>query len=155
MSTQDQETRAIAERQLCGLVNGMAQQIAEHLRQRASALGLTAPQATALRELSGPMTMRELAERMGCEPSNATFVVDRLEKQGLIERRPHPTDRRARHLVLTPDGTALRERLLALLGEDSPLAGLSQDEQRTLQLLLERAIVPGGRNAGARVITSD
>ncbi|MFD5320769.1 MarR family winged helix-turn-helix transcriptional regulator [Streptomyces sp. NPDC127098] len=142
MSTDDQETRAVAERQLCGLVNGMAQQIAEHLRQRATALGLTAPQATALRELSGPMTMRELAERMSCEPSNATFVVDRLEKQGLIERRPHPTDRRARHLLLTPDGTALRERLLALLGEDSPLAALSADEQRTLQGLLERAIVP-------------
>ncbi|TDC26032.1 MarR family transcriptional regulator [Streptomyces sp. 8K308] len=152
--TMDRTTQAIAERQLCGLVNGMAQQIAEHLRQRAAALGLTAPQATALRELGGPMTMRELAERMSCEPSNATFVVDRLEKQGLIERRPHPTDRRARHLVLTSDGTALRERLLALLSEDSPLAGLSPEEQGTLRSLLERAIVPGGRNAGASVITA-
>ncbi|MEU1670052.1 MarR family transcriptional regulator [Streptomyces sparsogenes] len=133
------EAQAIAERQLCGLVNGVAHQIAEHLRQRAATLGLTAAQATALRELSGPMTMRELAERMSCEPSNATFVVDKLEKQSLIERRPHPTDRRAKQLVLTSEGTALRGRLLELLGADSPLAGLTQDEQQTLQKLLERA----------------
>ncbi|MGB8939808.1 MAG: MarR family transcriptional regulator [Streptomyces sp.] len=134
------ESQAIAERQLCGLVNGMADQIAEHLRERAVRLGLTAPQATALRELAGPMTMRELAERMSCEPSNATFVVDKLEKQALIERRPHPSDRRAKQLVLTSEGVALRERLLGMLGEDSPLAALTQREQDALRDLLQRAI---------------
>lgn len=134
------DAHALAERELCGLVNGMAHQIAEHVRQRAAKVGLTAPQATALRELTGPMTMRELADRMSCEPSNATFVVDKLEHQRLIERRPHPTDRRARQLVLTPEGTALRERLVALLSADSPLAALSQQERGTLQRLLQRAI---------------
>ncbi|GAA3090240.1 MarR family winged helix-turn-helix transcriptional regulator [Streptomyces rectiviolaceus] len=134
------ESQAIAERQLCGLVNGMADQIAEHLRGRAARLGLTAPQATALRELAGPMTMRELAERMSCEPSNATFVVDKLEKQELIERRPHPSDRRAKQLVLTTEGGALRERLLGLLAEDSPLAALTQKEQDALRGLLQQAI---------------
>lgn len=134
------ESQVIAERQLCGLVNGMADQIAGHLRERAVRLGLTAPQATALRELAGPMTMRELAERMSCEPSNATFVVDKLEKQALIERRPHPSDRRAKQLVLTTEGVALRERLLGILGEDSPLAALSQKEQGALRDLLQRAI---------------
>ncbi|MGW4686982.1 MarR family winged helix-turn-helix transcriptional regulator [Streptomyces sp. NPDC004244] len=134
------DPQVIAERQLCGLVNGLAQRIAEHVRERAAALGLTASQATALREMSGPMTMRELAERMSCEPSNTTFVVDKLEKQNLVERRPHPTDRRAKHLVLTPAGTALRERLLDLLAVDSPLSGLSQQEQRVLHSLLEQAV---------------
>ena len=134
------EPHAIAERVLCGLVNGLAQQIANHVRERAVTLGLTAPQATALREMTGPMTMRELAERMSCEPSNATFIVDKLEKQGLVERRAHPTDRRAKHLVLTTDGSALREQLLALLVQDSPLAGLNSDEQRALHDLLEQAI---------------
>jgi MarR family transcriptional regulator, organic hydroperoxide resistance regulator len=132
--------QAIAERELCGLVNGLAQQIADHVRERAVALGVTAAQATALREMTGPMTMGELAERLSCEPSNATFILDRLEKRGLIERRPHPTDRRAKQLVLTSDGTALRERLLELLTQDSPLAGLTPAQQRSLQNLLERAI---------------
>ncbi|GGL93314.1 MarR family transcriptional regulator [Streptomyces fumigatiscleroticus] len=134
------EAQAIAERELCGLVNGLAHQIADHVRQRAVTLGLTAAQATALREMTGPMTMRELAERMSCEPSNATFVIDRLEKQGLVERRAHPTDRRAKHLLLTPEGSALRERLLGLLSQDSPLAALTPEQQRALQALLEKTV---------------
>ncbi|MGW7073011.1 MarR family winged helix-turn-helix transcriptional regulator [Streptomyces sp. NPDC054855] len=134
------EPHAIAERELCGLVNGLAQQISDHVRERAVTLGLTAAQATALREMTGPMTMRELAERMSCEPSNATFVIDKLEKRGLVERRAHPTDRRAKHLVLTSAGSASRERLLELLAQDSPLAGLSSEQQRALQSLLEQAI---------------
>jgi DNA-binding MarR family transcriptional regulator len=138
--TTPSEPHAIAERELCGLVNGLAQQIADHVRERAVTLGLTAAQATALREMTGPMTMRELAERMSCEPSNATFVIDKLEKQGLVERRPHPTDRRAKHLVLTAAGSASRERLLELLVQDSPLAGLSSEQQRALHSLLEQAI---------------
>ena len=87
------------------------------------------------------MTMRELAQQMSCEPSNATFVVDKLQKQGLLERCPHPTDRRARHLKLTDAGTALREQLLERLAQDSPLAALTPAQQAVLQDLLERAIV--------------
>jgi DNA-binding MarR family transcriptional regulator len=88
------------------------------------------------------MTLRELAERMSCEPSNATFVADRLEEQGYVERRPHPDDRRAKQLVLTPEGTELRGRLLEMLSEDSPLAPLTSEEQDVLQHLLTRALVP-------------
>ncbi|MDI3406754.1 MarR family transcriptional regulator [Streptomyces sp. B-S-A6] len=128
------------ERQLCGLVTGLARQIETHVRERASSLGLTASQAIALRELTGPLTLRELSARMGCEPSNATFVSDRLEEQGLVERRPHPQDRRAKQLVLTAKGTDLRERLLELFAEDSPLAPLTQQEQDRLHALLLRAV---------------
>lgn len=141
--TTSQGPHAIAERELCGLVNGLAQQIADHVRERAGTLGLTAAQATALREMTGPMTMRELAGRMSCEPSNATFVIDKLEKQGLVERRAHPTDRRAKHLVLTEEGTALRDRLLDLLTQDSPLGALTPQQQRTLQSLLQQALTRG------------
>ncbi|MEV4433509.1 MarR family transcriptional regulator [Streptomyces sp. NPDC049555] len=142
--TTSPESQAMAERQLCSLVNGLAQRLGEHVRERAAVLGLTAPQATALREMSGPMTMRELAERMCCEPSNTTFVVDKLEKQKLVERHPHPVDRRAKHLVLTAEGTALRARLLELLAVDSPLSGLSPQEQGVLRGLVERAITGRG-----------
>ncbi|MEV0622838.1 MarR family transcriptional regulator [Nonomuraea sp. NPDC050404] len=139
-SATDAEAQAIVERNLCGLVNALSRQIEQHVRERAVALNLTAPQATALRELGGPLTMRELADRMACEPSNATFVIDRLEEQGLVERRPHPRDRRAKQLVLTPEGITLRERLLEILMEGSPMAGFTQEEQITLQHLLRRAL---------------
>jgi MarR family transcriptional regulator, organic hydroperoxide resistance regulator len=137
----ERETRAQADRQLCGLVNGLASQIEAHVRVRAATLGLTNSQGTALCELTRPMTLRELAERMNCEPSNATFVADRLEEQGYLERHPHPDDRRAKQLVLTPKGTELRERLLALLSEDSPLAPLAPEEQQVLHHLLTRALI--------------
>jgi DNA-binding MarR family transcriptional regulator len=137
----ERETRALADRQLCGLVRGLANHIEVHLRARAATLGLTASQGTALAELTRPMTLRELAERMNCEPSNATFVADRLEEQGYLERHPHPDDRRAKQLVLTPKGTELRERLLALLSEDSPLAPLAPEEQDVLHRLLTHALI--------------
>ncbi|TDD69225.1 MarR family transcriptional regulator [Actinomadura darangshiensis] len=130
---------AVAEQEICGLVNGLATQLDAHIRDRAIDLGLTAPQAVALRELAAPMTMRELAQRMSCEPSNATFIVDRLEKQGLVERGPHPTDRRAKVLTLTPAGTGTRERLMARLTTDSPVARLNPEEQQVLKALLQRA----------------
>ncbi|GAA3233500.1 MarR family winged helix-turn-helix transcriptional regulator [Nonomuraea helvata] len=136
----DSEALAAAERNLCGLVNALARQIEGHIRERAGALNLTAAQAVALRELTGPLTMRDLADRMGCEPSNATFVVDRLEEQGIVERRPHPSDRRAKQLVLTSEGVALRDRLLGLLTEGSPLAKITPQEQATLNDLLLRAL---------------
>ncbi|GGT19868.1 MarR family winged helix-turn-helix transcriptional regulator [Nonomuraea spiralis] len=139
--TDQHETQAQADRELCGLINGLAKQIEAHVRTRAATLGLTASQGVAMRELTGPMTLRELAERMSCEPSNATFVADRLEEQGYLERHPHPGNRRAKHLVLTPAGTELRERLLELLSTDSPLAPLTSEEQDALQRLLVRAVV--------------
>jgi DNA-binding MarR family transcriptional regulator len=82
----------------------------------------------------------ELARRMSCEPSNVTYVVDRLSGLGLIERQPHPYDRRARHLVLTERGTQVRDRLLGVLVIDSPLDGLTASEQRLLRDLLLRAV---------------
>ncbi|RKN40410.1 MarR family winged helix-turn-helix transcriptional regulator [Streptomyces hoynatensis] len=137
-----QEPALTTTRELCGLVGELSRQIGDHLRERAGRLGLTAAQGTALRELTGPMTMRELSGRMGCEPSNATFIVDKLEALGLLERRPHPSDRRAKQLVLTPEGAALREKLMALLVRDSPLAELSTQEQAQLHDLLSRAVLP-------------
>ncbi|NUW45272.1 MarR family winged helix-turn-helix transcriptional regulator [Nonomuraea rhodomycinica] len=139
--TEERETQPQADREICGLINGLAKQIEAHVRSRAATLGLTASQGVALRELTGPMTLRELAERMSCEPSNATFVADRLEEQGYLERHPHPGNRRAKQLVLTPAGSELRERLLGLLSENSPLAPLAPEEQDTLQRLLARAVV--------------
>jgi MarR family transcriptional regulator, organic hydroperoxide resistance regulator len=132
--------RSDAVRELCGLVNELAQRITDHVGSCASTLDLTEAQAVALRELTGPMTSRELARRMACEPSNVTYVVDRLARLGLVERQPHPNDRRANQLVLTERGTEVRDELLSTLGVDSPLEGLTARDQRLLHDLLLRAI---------------
>ncbi|MET9084880.1 MarR family transcriptional regulator [Streptomyces sp. NPDC004237] len=122
------------------LVHELDMQNNSRLRERVAKIGLTIAQASALRELTGPMTLSELAAQMGCEPSNAIVVIDKLESQQLVERRPHPTDRRAKQLSLTPEGIEEQKRLLKLLFEEPLVTGLTEQEQDTLQDLVQRAI---------------
>ena len=55
--------------------------------------------------------MRAMADGLACDASVATWLVDRLEERGLVERRTPPTDRRVKTIVLTPLGIRTRERL--------------------------------------------
>jgi DNA-binding MarR family transcriptional regulator len=95
----------------------------------------------ALRRIaSRPMPMRELAGLLGVEPPNLTAVIDDLEHSGLVERHPHPTDRRIKLVVATPKGAALARRAEKIL--DRPPAGLLDlpaDELETLVRILARA----------------
>ena len=76
--------------------------------------GLTPNDARALSSLDrlAGRPMRELADQWECDASNATWIVDRLERLGLAERRPVPGDRRVRQVVLTSEGERLRAELL-------------------------------------------
>jgi DNA-binding MarR family transcriptional regulator len=125
------------DRDVCKLVHQLAQRLDVHVRRVAEELGLTATQVIALRELSEPITARELATRMFCEPSNATFVLDRLEEQSLIRRQLHPTDRRAKQIVLTPAGQRCRANVLEHLRTQSPLAPLTSTQQESLRDALQ------------------
>lgn len=125
--------------ELCGLVARLGQRMDSHVRRAADTLGITASQAIALREMNEPMTMTELAERMSCERSNASYVVDRMEEQGLVQREPHPTDRRAKVLALTTSGQGCRKNVLDALSRDAPIDTLTTDEQTALTALLRKA----------------
>ncbi len=61
------------------------------------AAGLAPRELEALEELEedGPMTQRDLADRLRLTSGGTTLLVDRLERAGLVARRPHPGDRRA------------------------------------------------------------
>lgn len=88
-----------------------------------------------------PMPMNRLADTLGCDPSNVTGLVDRLESRGLVRRCASPGDRRVRVLALTPAGTRLRSQTLKqMTGRHLPLARLTADEQRTLIRILERLV---------------
>ncbi len=62
-------------------------------------------------------TMGALAAEWTCDASNATWIVDRLEKRGLAERRPAAGDRRVKMVVLTPDGQKTRAAVMAAFHE--------------------------------------
>ena len=76
--------------------------------------------------------MRALADALMCDASMVTWLVDRLEERGLVDRGSSPTDRRVKTLILTPLGIETRTRLMArclsrrisltALGMDSLLA---------------------------------
>ena len=75
-------------------------------------VGLTPNDARALLSLknSSGRTMGDLGEEWKCDASTATWIVDRLEARGLVARRPHPKDRRAKLVVLTKKGTRLQAK---------------------------------------------
>ena len=62
----------------------------------------------------------KLAEEWSCDPSTATWLVDRLEKRGLAERRSIPNDRRVKEVVLTEDGSRLKGKLVEALYQPPP-----------------------------------
>jgi DNA-binding MarR family transcriptional regulator len=61
---------------------------------------------------SGPVLMRKLSEAVGVSPRTITGLVDALEADGWVERRAHPTDRRATIIALTPAAEVSFARLL-------------------------------------------
>ncbi|MGP4102752.1 MarR family winged helix-turn-helix transcriptional regulator, partial [Nonomuraea sp. KM90] len=70
----------------------------------AAELSLSAAQACVLGRLDERRGMGALAEELGCDASNITQIVARLEALGLVTREPNPRDRRARLVARTPRG---------------------------------------------------
>lgn len=79
-----------------------------------------------------PTSMRELAGRLGCDPSNVTLLGDKLEQAGLAVRQVSPSDARSRILTLTVAGLTLRGQLLDRLVSITPFATLPRHEQQQL-----------------------
>lgn len=109
----------------------------------AGEFGLSPPQLFALKTLDpdNPVPMSALATALHCDNSNVTGLVDGLEAQGLVERRPGAHDRRVRMLVVTERGAAVRDRLVEVMQEVPPeLATLSATDQQALRDILHRAL---------------
>ena len=85
-----------------------------------------------------PLPMGRLADTLGCDASNVTGLVDRLEARGLVLRRPSRSDRRVKAIQLTPAGSRLRAQILKkMTGSACPLSRLSAGQQRSLVRILE------------------
>ncbi|MFH8570852.1 MarR family winged helix-turn-helix transcriptional regulator [Streptomyces sp. NPDC017993] len=142
MSTEAKSTAAAGcgFREIRGLVTELSRRLDAHQRGRIAELDLTPTQAKALEELGEPRTARELAAALCCEPPNVTYVISKLEKQGMVVRQPHPLDGRAKQLVLTEAGRELRLDLLRRMGAESPLDHLSDAERSVLRDDLLKAL---------------
>jgi DNA-binding MarR family transcriptional regulator len=99
------------------------------------ALGLSFARVRALRRLATqPHTLRALAEQLAADPPYVTLMVDDLEERGLVQRMPHPEDRRAKLGERTAAGHAAAARAGAIL--DEPPAALRDAPAEDLASLL-------------------
>ena len=85
--------------------------------------------------------MSHIAELLRCDRSAVTWITDRLEERGYVERRSAEGDRRVKLLALTDEGRRVREEIRSRLAvPPEPLSRLSRSEQRTLRDLLRSAL---------------
>ena len=100
-------------------------------------LALTPNEARALWSLSADerRPLGSLAEAWECDPSNVTFIVGRLERAGLVDRRESATDRRVKLEGLTAKGARLKEELMAEYRIPPP--ELLRLEESDLRVLVE------------------
>lgn len=113
-----------------------------HARRSVEATGLCLSDFGVLEALlhKGPLPVNTLGKKILISSGSMTAAVDRLERQGLVERRNSPTDRRARIAHLTEKGDELIRPLFAEHARDmeQAFACLDQDEKEALAALLRR-----------------
>jgi DNA-binding MarR family transcriptional regulator len=98
---------------------------------------LTLPQGHLILTLDEPVSMRDVAAGMGYDASHITALVDQLEARQLVERRPDPTDRRVKRIVVTAKGDKLRDEMEdELLATMLPLDQLDSAQRVQLRDLL-------------------
>ena len=110
--------------------------------EAAALVRLTPAQATVLASLTAPLSMRSLAQRMRCDPSNITGIVDRLEGKGLVTRSVDPTDRRITRVAPTRSGRETLARFHDELARLSSLTKLSPQVRQSLLTAVRAAQTP-------------
>ena len=124
------------------LVSDVSRMLRENFRTTTPELGLTLAQARVLLHLSRNEGISQVALSAILEIQPITLLrqIDRLEKAGLIERRAHPSDRRAQQLYLMPRSQPLLKKIFDKGAErqDQVMAGLSEPERQQLMASLVR-----------------
>jgi len=110
--------------------------------EHARGISLTLPQCKVLVRLekNEGVSQARLAELAEVDPMTMVRILDRMEADGLLERRPDPADRRARCLYLTARSKPLLEEIwrLSEVTRAEILAGISKSERDIFMTLLER-----------------
>ena len=131
------------------------------INEAAEAAGLSPVSAWALVQLDPDhaISQKELAGRLHCNPSTVVDPTDRLEEGGLVERRPHPSDRRINVLTITARGRTVRDRLIERLFEPpDALRRLPSDDQRRFRDAMVEAVAdltrpePAARKRATRIL---
>lgn len=126
------------------LANHMARLFANRLHRRIRPLGLSPARFPVLLELweQDGLTQSQLVQRLGVEQATMANTLARMERDGLVERRPSTTDRRARLVYLTDKARGLQADAVAAAQAENrqALSALSEAEQAQFLDLMRRVI---------------
>lgn len=129
------------------LLDAAARVIRDHMNPLLGEAGLQVGEfdvLTPLRRIGAPymLSPTQLYEAALISSGGMTARLDRLERAGLVERRPDPNDRRGRRIALTDTGLAVIEEMIGRMVamEVEMLAVLTEEEQVTLNGLLKKLL---------------
>lgn len=122
------------------MVNFVARQLARALHERIAPLGVVPgqfPQLLALYERDG-ITQQELCDLVGIEQPTMANTLARMERDGLVERRAHPSDGRKQRIFLTEKARSLKRPLTRAAHAVNALAasGLPPEDREKLMSLI-------------------
>jgi DNA-binding MarR family transcriptional regulator len=127
--------------QLAPLLRDAITRLNRRVRQARPVGDLTVTQVSALTslQLAGALTPRELADVERVRPPTMTKILGKLEERGLVQRTPHPTDRRQVILAATAEGRAVLAQFERARDEwlARRLAELTVEERETLRQAAE------------------
>lgn len=126
------------------LANQLARLMANTLAQALQPISLAPAQFATLVQLWSEegLTQRDLVERLQVEQATMAGTLNRMERDGLITRKPHPQDSRAQAIFLTPRGRELQTPAVQAAMEVNrfALASLAPQEQEQLLALMLRVV---------------
>ena len=134
----------VIEESLGYLINRTARAFANRLAAELRAFDIGIGQWAVLLHLWGNdgMTQAQLARRVAIEQPTMVRTIDRMERDGLVNRAPDPNDRRATRITLTERGWKLRDELVPLAAKVNAAATerLTDAEVATLRRLLGKLL---------------
>lgn len=121
---------------------GLFTRLLAEAEQLAKDYGVPAFFIKALHLIDGPLAMKELGQRMHCDPSFVTNIADMLEKRGLAVRESDPADRRVKRLVLTSAGLEMKHQMEQAMLDRSPWRRYLNTEERAALITLIHKMAP-------------
>jgi MarR family transcriptional regulator, organic hydroperoxide resistance regulator len=115
--------------------------------------GLNGSDVMALHKIDDPISMKELSQRLGCDPSFITAIADSLERREIVRREPSQRDRRVKNIVLTEQGRTVRDEILREAAARYPWSKALDTNERQCLLGLLRKVVGRVRGGGAVTTT--
>lgn len=90
--------------------------------------------------LQGKQTIQQIGNSILISSGSMTYVIDKLEHKGLLNRNGCPNDRRVIHVILTEDGTRLMEKIMPTHRDlvNDMFGSLTEDESETMVRLLSK-----------------